>query len=180
MRSRVVQVASTSALLGLACALSQAAGAPTTDVLQVSARIESGCRIVGQWQASGVDFGDLDFATHPSLFNQPLTAGSRISGSTLQLKCSGVVAVQISADAGMHAAGLQRRLASGSQFVPYELFLDAAGTEPLLAGTPRSVPISANGDTAVVDLALYGRIPPAPGSYTPGVYEDRVQITVSW
>jgi spore coat protein U-like protein len=154
--------------------------APTTGVLQVSASVESGCRVVGQAQVNGVDFGELDFSSHPSLFKQPLTAQARLASDTLQLRCVGVTSAHITVDAGLHASDNQRRLASGAQHVPYELFLDDAGAEPLSIDTPRSVPISANGALAVVDLPVYGRVPPATGGYSPGSYQDRVQVTVSW
>jgi spore coat protein U-like protein len=154
--------------------------APTTGVLQVSARVESGCRIAGQWQASGVDFGDLDFGVYPSLFTQPLTAQAQLSMSTLQLQCVGVTSAYLTIDAGMHAVSNQRRLASGANFVPYDLFFDAAASEPLSIDTPRSVPISGTGALAVVDLPVYGKVAPATGGYPPGVYQDNVQVTVSW
>src|SRR5690606_14657910 len=85
--------------------------APTTGVLNVSARVESGCRVVGQSQVSGVDFGELDFAAHPSLFKEPLTAQTYLSTDTLQLRCVGVTSAYLTVDAGMHAVGSQRRLA---------------------------------------------------------------------
>jgi spore coat protein U-like protein len=154
--------------------------APTTGVLNVSARVESGCRVVGQSQVSGVDFGELDFATHPSLFKQALTAQTRLSTNTLQLRCVGVTSAYLTIDAGMHAIGNQRRMASGGFHVPYELFLDEAGTQPLNVDTPRSVPISGSGAMTVVDLPVYGRVAPASGGYSPGSYQDHLQVTVSW
>lgn len=173
-------------MLALSCApvgsrsVATAQMAPTTGVLQVTARVESGCRVAGQSQATGVDFGALDFASHPSLFKVPLTAQSQLSMGMLRLQCVGVVSANVSIDVGMHAAGDQRRLASGAQRVPYDLSTDAAGLEPFDGSTPRGVPISATGELAVVDLPVYGRVPPAVGGYSPGSYQDSVQVTVSW
>jgi spore coat protein U-like protein len=154
--------------------------APTTGELHVSARVESGCRVADQSQVTGVDFGELDFAAHPSLFKVPLTAQARLSTDTLQLRCVGVTSALLTIDAGLHGDGNQRRLANGAQYVPYDLFLDEAGAEPLSVNTPRSIPISPNGALTVVDLPVYGRVLPASGSYLPGSYQDRVQVTVSW
>lgn len=167
------------------CLLALASGsiaqtAPTTGVLQVTARVESGCRVTGQAQVSGVEFGEMDFATHPSLFRQPLTAQAQLAANAVQLQCVGVTSAYVTIDGGLHAHGHQRRLASGAQYVPYELFFDSAGLEPFAIDTPRGVPISASGAMAIIELPVYGRVPPAIDSYSPGHYQDRVQVTVSW
>jgi spore coat protein U-like protein len=162
------------------CPATQAYPAPTTGVLNVTARIESGCRIVGQAQVTGIDFGELDFAAHPSIFTQPLTAQAHLSSSTLQLQCVGVTSAYLTIDGGMNASGNQRRLVSGGNYVPYDLFLDPAGTQPLSVDTPRSVLFSAGGAYKLVELPVYGRVPPAIGGYSPGSYQDVVQVTVSW
>ncbi|MBL8267221.1 spore coat U domain-containing protein [Steroidobacter sp.] len=174
------------AMLALACApvgsssVAAAQAAPTTGVLQVTARIESGCRVAGQSQATGVDFGELDFAAHPSLFRQPLTARSQLSMGTLRLQCVGVLSANVSIGVGMHATGSQRRLMSGTHHVPYDLYADSAGLEPFAGNTPRGVAISATGALAVVDLPVFGRVPATVGGYSPGNYQDSVQVTVSW
>lgn len=162
-------------------ALSVAAPAPTTGTLDVQAILESGCRVDGQPLAtSGADFGELDFDRHPSLFKQPLTAQSQLASSTLQLKCVGIVSAQITVGAGMHVNGGQRYLESGGEYVPYDLFLDGAASQPLSVNIPRSVPIAANGALTIVDLSVFGRVPPSVGGYVPGIYRDQVQVTVSW
>jgi spore coat protein U-like protein len=177
-RASVIGAVLCAALITASAARAQPA--PTTGVLQVTAQIESGCRVVGQSAVTGVDFGELDFGTHPSLFNQTLTAQSQLGMGTLQLRCVGVTSANVTVDAGTHAVGNQRRLGSGTSYVPYELFLDSAGAVPLSVNTARSVPISVSGELTVVDLPVYGRVPPTVGGYAPGAYADLVQITVSW
>jgi spore coat protein U-like protein len=159
------------------CAVVGAAPAPTTGVLEVSARIESGCRIVGQPATSGVDFGELNFGTYPSLFNQPLIAQAQAPSSTLQLRCVGVSSAQVTIGAGMNSLGNQRRLESAGQYVPYDLFADAAASQPFSVNTARSVSIAG---TAPVELTVFGRVLPTLGGYAPGIYQDQVQVTVSW
>lgn len=154
--------------------------APTTHVLNVTARIDSGCRVVGQSQVTGVDFGELDFGHYPSIFAQPLTAQAKLSSATLKLQCVGVTSAYLTIDGGMHAVGSQRRLESGGNYVPYELFLDQAGAEALSIDTPRSVPFPEDGGSDGIELPVYGRVPPASGGYAPGSYQDLVQVTVSW
>jgi spore coat protein U-like protein len=175
------------ALCALACfalgsiPASFAEPAPTTGEIHVQARIESGCRVVGQAQTSGVDFGELDFDAHPSLFRQPLTARARVASGELQLRCVGVTSVNLTIGAGLHALGSQRRLASGAGHVPYDLFTDEAGTLSLGIDVPRSVPISPSGALSVVDLPVYGKVMPATGGeYAPGTYQDHLQVTVTW
>lgn len=171
-------VAMTTALLGGAAV--HAAPAPTTGLLEVRAEIQSGCRVVGQALTSGVDFGRLDFGTHPSLFNTPLIAQAQLASGALRLRCVGVTSAQLTIDAGLNALGNQRRMASSGAYVPYELFADAAATELLGANTPRSVAISPSGALTTVDLTVFGRVLPATGGYAPGIYQDQVQVTVSW
>jgi spore coat protein U-like protein len=157
-----------------------AQAAPTTGVLQVSARLESGCRVVGQPQASGVDFGTLDFASQPSLFRHVLSAQAQLSMGTLQLQCVGVTSVSVAVGVGMHADGNQRRMFSGASYVPYDLYADSSGANPFVGSTPHAVSVSTDGSFAVVDLPVFGRVTPAIGGYSPGVYQDSVQVTVTW
>jgi spore coat protein U-like protein len=154
--------------------------APTTGLLHVQARVESGCRVVGQLQTADVDFGTLDFGTYPSLFTQTLTAQAQLLSGALQLRCVGVTSAQVSIGPGLNVSGGQRRLAGGSQYVPYLLYSDAAGTQPFDIDVPRGIAISSSGESTVVDLNVHGRVPPAVGGYAPGAYQDQVQITVSW
>jgi len=162
-------------------AVAAALPAPTHGVLQVTARIESGCRVVGQLaQAQTVEFGSLDFGSQPSIFAVPLTAQSQGPAGTLQLTCIGIVSANVAIGTGLHANGSQRQLASGANRVAYDLYADSNLSLPFDGAVPRSVAISPSGSAATVSLPIYGRIQPTPGGYAAGSYQDDVQVTVSW
>lgn len=155
--------------------------APTTGTLQVSAQILSGCRVVGQrMQTTGIDFGTVDFGSHPSIFVAPLTARSQGPLGTLQLTCIGIVSASVSISAGMHAQGNQRQLASGVNRVPYDLYADGSFNVPFTAAAERTLVVSPTGSVATVDLTIYAKVHSTPGGYATGSYQDNVQITVSW
>ncbi len=162
-------------------AIAAAQTAPSSGVLQVTARIESGCRVVGQLaQTQTLEFGSLDFGSHPSIFTVPLSAKSQGPAGTLQLTCIGIASVSVSVGTGLHASGNQRYLASGPDRVAYDLYADAELSLPFDNGTSRSIAISPDASAATVDLSIYGRIQPVSGGHAAGSYEDQVQIVVAW
>lgn len=155
--------------------------APTTGVLQVTARVDTGCRVVGQQtQTNGLDFGVLDFGTYPSLFAVALTAQSQGPAGVLQLTCNGVTTANVSIGTGLYASGNQRRMASGANRVAYDLYADSGMSLPFSGAAPRAITISPGGGTATIDLPIYGRVAPSPDGYAAGGYQDDVQITISW
>ncbi len=163
---------------GLAAAQPQA---PTTGLLQARAAIVSGCRVSGQELAgSGVDFGTLDFGTHPSLFPAPLTAQAQGASGMVRLLCSGVVSASVAVGTGSAAQGNQRRLSNGLHRIPYQLYADANYNSPFMGTAPQTVLVPGGGGAAQVDLPIYGRIEPVAGGYPAGHYADQVQVTVSW
>lgn len=155
--------------------------APTTGTLQITARIEAGCRVVGHMnQTSGLDFGTLNFGSHPSIFPVALTAQSQGPSGTVQLTCSSVVNANVSVSTGQYAIGNQRRMANGANRVAYDLFADSGFVLPFTGTTPRAIAVSASGSTATVSLPIYGRVAPFAGGHPAGNYQDDVQITVTW
>ncbi|MGD9944852.1 MAG: spore coat U domain-containing protein [Burkholderiaceae bacterium] len=192
MRAAAVRAAAMrfAALIGLASAcavalvpLSASAqpAAPTTGLLQARASIVSGCRVSGQESAvTGLDFGTLDFGSHPSLFGVPLTAQAQGPSGVIRLQCSGVVSATVTVGVGAAALGNQRRLSSGLHRIPYQLYADVNYNTPFIGTAPLAVLVPGGGGAAQVDLPIYGRIEPAPGGYPVGHYADQVQISVSW
>jgi spore coat protein U-like protein len=166
-------------LLAAAQGSGYAATIPTMPTFTVGATVVSGCFVSGSPAATtNLVFGLLDFGVHPALTagTQSVTAGA-VGGSQAMLQCTPGTTVQVSVDAGLHANGTQRRLATGSgAFAAYAVFLSTAPTVPLLPGVPASLVL---GSTATA-LPLRGTVTyPGPGSPA-GVYADTVQVTVSW
>jgi spore coat protein U-like protein len=168
-------------IAALACSAALGQSAPTSGTLEVRATIESGCRVSGQdEQISDVDFGTLAFGAWPSLFTTTLTAQAQGPAGTIEIRCNGVSSAAVTIGAGLNPDGAQRQLASGADRVPYDLYADAAFSEPFAAASQRTLPMSADGGIATASLPIYGKVEPGIGGYPPGLYSDVVQITVSW
>ncbi|CAM3793689.1 spore coat U domain-containing protein [Paracidovorax anthurii] len=155
------------------------ANIPTTATFSVNATIVRGCMVAGQaGQVTGVNFGTIDFGTHSAVRTGSETqfAGSG-SGTQALIQCTPGTAVQVTADAGQHAQGAQRRLSnSAGAYVPYALALVAGTTAPLTPNVPASLTLGA---TATA-LPLQGTVT-FPGFGLPaGSYTDTVQVTLSW
>ncbi|MGE0706037.1 MAG: spore coat U domain-containing protein [Vicinamibacterales bacterium] len=145
----------------------------------VTAEVVEGCALVGSGQASGIDFGVLDFGTYPAVQTGPVTASvSAPGGGSVQLECTPGLELQVAVDGGQHLTGSQRRLGDGDgSFVPYSLFSTPGHDTPI--PVTGNIPVTVPG-TGFVDLPIYG-LAVLPGtSAMPGGYGDSVQITLSW
>lgn len=162
-------------------AVGMSEAAPTTGTLQATARIESGCRVVGQTKLTqGIDLGVLNFGQRPSIFATALTASSQGALGTVQLTCTGSTSVDVSINTGLYVSGNQRQLGSGTHRVPYDLYVDSTFNTPFVGNTARTLTVSANGASTILNMPIYGRVQPTPGGYAPGSYQDVLQITVAW
>ncbi len=179
VRLRYLALSTLASLLPLNSAAQVAA--PTQGSVQVLAQIIAGCRVSGQTTLlSNVNFGTLNFGIAPGIFQTPLTAQSQGPSGTVALLCNGLAAATVAVGVGQHATGNQRKLASGANTVPYDLFTDSAFTQSFVGVTPRSFALTPVGGQSSLNIPIYGRIMPQVGGYPHGTYTDSVQITVAW
>jgi spore coat protein U-like protein len=164
--------------------------AQLTGTLGATLTLTTACTISGGTGTTGLDFGLLDFGTHPATFSGILTThatgGASIAGDTEILCSPDVTAVQVTVDGGSHAgqgatigAG-SRALAAGTDYMPYEVYSSSGMTTAYPTnGSALSVTVASPG--APFALPIYGRInKTSTDAVAVGVYTDTLQVTLSW
>jgi spore coat protein U-like protein len=140
------------AITAAAAVMAMAGTAMAADAdLDVSATVLGVCTMVG----GSLDFGQLD----PT---NPIAHSANSTGVTVT--CTNGTAYTITSNNGANASGSQKRLASGSNYIPYSITL----------------PASTSGTGAAQTVTIAGAI--AAGAYTTspaGTYTDTVVLSVS-
>ncbi len=167
-----------SSILGamMACG---AASAQVAGTMDVTLELVDGCIVTGSPDSlSNVDFGTVDFGVAPTLFASNLEAQAVLGGTPTQLMCSLGAALNIAVGGGLHETGGARRMASGSNYVEYQLrTAPGGGGDPYALDTPHDLSHLASGTP--FDLPIYGVVSPQSG-LTPGNYADTVTITLTF
>lgn len=164
-----------------------------TGTLQSQIQLTAGCVIAGSsGNASGVNFGLLDFGTKPSTFTGIVTAtasgGESVSGPT-QIVCSpDVLGISIQVGAGsfpgqggsIGVGSRAMRNGSTAAYIPYEVYRDAGHTLAYPTGSAvTGITVPANG--VAFALPIYGQINKSDPSALPaGMYTDTLQITLTY
>ncbi|SEH12505.1 Spore coat protein U (SCPU) domain-containing protein [Sphingopyxis sp. YR583] len=161
--------------------LSFPARAETTADFDVTARIEPGCLVDGLGSAGNAGtIGTLDFGEDSSL--STATHNATTTGSqAIRLRCTPGVSLTMSIDGGTHLASGARHLQRGGDTgsrVAYSLCRDAGCTQPIPVGGTSGVTVTA-ANANDVRLPVYATLT-LPGGRIPGVYSDRLTVTLSW
>nr|WP_244100142.1 spore coat U domain-containing protein [Burkholderia anthina] len=149
---------------------------PRTQTFGVHAQIVAGCGVVGGGTGTGLDFGTLDFGTHPAISTGQVS--SVTSGSALQIECASGTTLTMTIDGGLAASSgnTQRNLqGTGGARIAYQLYADAGHSQVIAIG--RSVSIAVSG---IANLPIYGSLILPGGSVAAGTYTDTVQVTLSY
>lgn len=172
------------------------AAVPDTALAQISGTLgatltlTTACTISGSSGTTGLDFGVLDFGSHPATFTGVLTAqatgGASIAGNTEILCSPDVTAVQVTVDGGENAGQGgsigpgTRALATGTDYVPYEVYSSSGFTTPYPTnGTALPVTVATPGTPFA--LPIYGRInKTSADAVAVGLYTDTLQVTLAW
>ncbi|APW44747.1 hypothetical protein RS694_07730 [Rhodoferax saidenbachensis] len=174
-------------------ALSASAAGTMTGQLNAQMVLQAGCIISGAPGAgsSGVNFGTLDFGSHPSTFTGVLTAaangGAGGAGAT-QITCStDITALNVSVSGGNNVGqgaavgtGARAMKLGTSTYLPYDVYSDSALTTPYPTAAS-SVGVVLPGTGAPFPLPIFGRINKTSVNAMPsGTYTDVLQVTLSW
>lgn len=162
--------------------------AQLSGTLRAELELTSACTIAGGTETSGVDFGVLDFGTHPATFVGLLQAQAAGTSGLTQIVCSADLSeVTITINGGANpgeGAGIgdgPRALADGSgSFVPYEVYAtaDTSSAYPV-GGSGVTVEIPTPGEPFT--LPIFGRInKTSPNGLPAGSYADTLQVTISF
>jgi spore coat protein U-like protein len=148
--------------------------------IPVSAEIVPGCAVVGSSASQGLAMGTIAFGTHSAVASGTVRAAAVVGGANaMRLECTPGLTLQVTIDAGQHAAGGQRRLARANTTggISYGVFIDPQGSTPLAANTAVPLAVPASG---FLDLPIHGIATLPGGGVWPGTYSDLLQVTVVW
>lgn len=180
-----------AALLGLPLVAPPAALAQSlSGTLNATMRISTGCAISGAsgGGTTGVNFGTLNFGTHPATFTGT-TAASPSGGAggtaTTQIVCSNeITTVNITVNGGQNAGqgstvGVgSRAMRSGSNFIPYEVYSDMGHT---LAYPTTVVAYQVPTPGAPFNLPIYGQVNKTGAGTLPfGIYNDQLSVMLEF
>jgi spore coat protein U-like protein len=168
--SLAVRLSLSTALFAALLAAAPAA-ADATDQFQVSATVIAKCSIV----AGDVSIGDYD----PMGTN---LAAPKDGSGTITVNCTKGAAYSVGIDGGQYSAqasGTTRamRHSTSAEYLSYELYTDATGTDRWGTAVADRVNGTGVGHATGVPLTVYARVP-AGQEPTQGSYTDLVNATV--
>lgn len=154
-----------------------------TGTVAVTITLEAGCKINSSAEQSNIDFGEIDFGTHSTLFDEA-NAQALHSGQSIEVLCSPGLEPEFKIISGENdsqatgGASHAMKNSNSSHYVPYSLFLDAGYNS--LVTTNTSYPLAGNADGENPQaLELYGRAQGAPG-LAAGTYHDTLAIELEF
>lgn len=176
----------------LALAAHQAMAVTSSGTIGATLTLTNGCLINGSPTQNGINFGSLDFGTHPATFSTLTTQLAGASGgNTFTIQCTTAsYTVAITGNTNSTAPGTvvgtpgtpARYLvntANTAQGVAYSLFSDSGFNNVIANNAPLPVASTAGG---VDSYTLYGRITGGGNSVTvvPGTYTDTINVSVTY
>ena len=191
-RRRRAGPAAWGALFGACLTLAAPGGAAAQSLsgtLDATMTLTSACAVSGSALTSGLSFGTLDFGSQPATFTGPIAAtpagGSGGVGAT-QIVCSpdvGSIAISVSGGdnqgQGSSLGTGARALATGTDYLPYDVFSDSGHTQAFPIDTSVAVPIAVPG--APFNLPIYGLVnKTSSAAVQPGTYIDQLLVAISW
>ncbi len=130
-----------------------------------------------------VGTSSLTFATTAgtSLISTQVTQTGNIS-----VTCTNSNPYSIGLDNGQNASSGQRRMANGTNYISYNVYVDSAHTYPWSTGATNSTCTTTSdcylgtGNGTAQTVSVYGVVPTVATAPTSGTYNDSVTITVTY
>lgn len=150
---------------------------------QIYARLTilAGCEVTNGGSADSPvsDFGTLDFGQQGPTWNTPIKASLGEDGSgKLNVACNpSVTGFTVTIDGGTHGDGTTRRLSNGRQTLPYQLFLDASGSQSYSIGQQHNFAVTSG---ARIPIPVFGSVVANTRAVPAGVYTDTLTVTLDW
>jgi spore coat protein U-like protein len=164
--------------LGSMLLLADSAQAVITGQIQAWLVISAACEVNAGGASMPSNLGQLDFGTQGPTWTRSLSAELSSGGGALQVTCnSSVSGFTVTIDGGTHGDGTTRRLSNGRQTIPYQLTVDAAGTDSYSVGQQRNFAVS-NG--AQRPIPVYGAVVANTSALPAGTYSDTLTVTLDW
>lgn len=149
---------------------------------QIHARLTliAGCEVTNAGSDSPVSaLGTLDFGQQGPTWSAPIKASLEDEASgKLNVACNpSVTGFTVSIDGGTHGDGTTRRLSNGRQTIPYQLFLDASGSQSYRIGQQHNFAVTSG---AQVPIPVFGSVVANTRALPAGVYTDTLTVTLDW
>ncbi|MGY3489797.1 spore coat protein U-like protein [Bradyrhizobium sp. USDA 4011] len=149
------------------------AGTSTAN-LTVQITITAACTI----NAATLNFGSVSGTTLATT----LQSGS----TTVSVTCTNGSPYSIAMDNGANVSGSQRRMANAGNFINYDLYTDAAHTNPWTTATSSTTCTTTNGcflgtgDGSAQTINIFGTVPATGIAPNTGTYTDTVVMTITY
>lgn len=154
----------------VAAVAGSAHAATVDDSFRVSIEIRETCTL--NVAAADVAFGQVD------------RSAAADAGSSLSVTCTTGTPWVLGLNNGLNASGAtvsatNRRMTSGSGFIPYGLYRDA-GRSQLFGSTAGTDTVSGTGTGAVQSVPVFGRVSASSTNVAAGIYQDTVVAQVTY
>ena len=149
------------------------AGTSTAN-LTVQITITAACTI----NAATLNFGSVSGTTLATT----LQSGS----TTVSVTCTNGSPYSIAMDNGANVSGSQRRMANAGSFINYDLYTDAAHTNPWTTATSSTTCTTTNGcflgtgNGSAQTINIFGTVPATGIAPNTGTYTDTVVMTITY
>ncbi len=153
--------------------------AAVTGQIQARLIITAGCQVssAGSTLPAG-QMGNLDFGDQGPTWTAPIGASVSSAGNTLQVACNpSVTGFSVTIDGGTNGDGTTRRLSNGSRTIPYQLYLNAAGTDRYRIGEQKTFAVSSGGQ---IPIPIFGAVVANTRALPAGIYSDTLRVTLDW
>ncbi|MDB5995034.1 MAG: putative exported protein [Pseudomonas sp.] len=161
--------------------LTEDAQAAVSGQIQARLTIIAGCEVTNGGSAGSPvnDFGTLDFGQQGPTWTNPIKASLSDDGSgKLNVACNpSVTGFTVTIDGGTHGDGTTRRLSNGSQTIPYQLFLDASGSQSYSIDQQHNFAVTSG---VQIPIPVFGSVVANTRAVPAGVYTDTLTVTLDW
>jgi len=124
--------------------------------------------------------------TFPATAATALASTAITSSTTVQVNCTNLSPYSIAISRGANYSDGSNRMASGSDYLLYGLYVDSAYTYPWTIGASNSTCAAGNdcylgtGNGSAQTINVYGQVPTTAATPPPGTYSDTVTMTVTY
>ena len=124
--------------------------------------------------------------TFPSTAGTSLTTTAVTGNTNLSVTCTNNSPYSIGMGQGNNYSGGSNRMANGSNYLPYGLYVNSSLTNPWTTGASNSSCTTTNdcylgtGNGSAQSVPIYGQVPTTATAPVPGTYTDTVLMTVTY
>ncbi|MBZ9781250.1 spore coat U domain-containing protein [Pseudomonas sp. REP124] len=166
---------------GLLALLAGSAQAAVSGQIHARLTLIAGCEVTnaGNPDSPVSALGTLDFGQQGPTWSAPIKAslGDEASGK-LNVACNpSVTGFTVSIDGGTHGDGNTRRLSNGRLTIPYQLFVDASGSQSYSIGRQHNFAVTSG---AQIPIPVFGSVVANTRALPAGVYTDTLTVTLDW